>query len=351
MTEVIEVDVAIVGAGIGGLATAEGLHAHGHTVAVLDARDRVGGRIHTVGELDLGATWFWDSEERVGALLHRLGLTPFPQHLAGDTMFDDGRGGQRIPGNVIDGPAWRYPCGAATLTSGLADMLPDGSVHLDQAVTRIEEAAGDRIQVTTRSRCFSARHVVLAVPPALAVDAIDFVPGLPTTVATTAAATPVWMGQAIKVVAAYDTPFWRTAGLAGAAMSRSGPLQEIHDMSGLDGTPAALFGFAHTSTMRPGFEDDVRRQLVRLFGEPAGEPRSITVHDWSRDRWTVPPGAADNGNYGLFGHNVFQRSAMGDRLHWASTETASACAGHVEGALVAAERCVAAIRALHTALS
>ncbi|MFJ3037245.1 hypothetical protein [Streptomyces tendae] len=43
-------------------------------------------------------------------------------------------------------------------------------------------------------------------------------------------------------------------------------------MSGPDGQPAALFGFAHTRTVRPGFERAVTAQLARLFGPAAGAP-------------------------------------------------------------------------------
>ena len=42
------IDVAIIGAGVSGLAAASELHQRGLDIAVLEARDRVGGRIHTV---------------------------------------------------------------------------------------------------------------------------------------------------------------------------------------------------------------------------------------------------------------------------------------------------------------
>ncbi len=64
-----EVDVAIVGAGAAGIAAARACLAAGRTVAVLEARDRVGGRAVTVRlgghPVDLGAHW-----------LHAGGLNP-----------------------------------------------------------------------------------------------------------------------------------------------------------------------------------------------------------------------------------------------------------------------------------
>ena len=43
-------DVVVLGAGIAGLAAAERLGAAGRRVVVLEARDRIGGRIHTVDD-------------------------------------------------------------------------------------------------------------------------------------------------------------------------------------------------------------------------------------------------------------------------------------------------------------
>ncbi len=61
--EVRDVEVVVVGAGLAGLVAARDLVGAGHDVLVLEARDRVGGRVHTerfdpVGlDLDLGAEW------------------------------------------------------------------------------------------------------------------------------------------------------------------------------------------------------------------------------------------------------------------------------------------------------
>ncbi|MDX3229176.1 FAD-dependent oxidoreductase [Streptomyces sp. ME19-01-6] len=50
----------------------------------------------------------------------------------------------------------------------------------------------------------------------------------------------------------------------------------------------------------------------------------------------------------LFGHSLYQRPTLDGRLHWASTETATDHAGHIEGALAAGERAAAAVLASRT---
>ena len=55
-----QVDAVIVGAGVAGLTAARLLQDAGRTVVVLEARDRIGGRVHTDrtdGIVDLGASW------------------------------------------------------------------------------------------------------------------------------------------------------------------------------------------------------------------------------------------------------------------------------------------------------
>ena len=190
----------------------------------------------------------------------------------------------------------------------------------------------------------AAQHVVLALPPALAMHRIAFEPGLPERIASLAAATPVWMGAMAKVVVRYEHAFWRDIGLAGSAISHLGPMREIHDMSGPDGSPAALFGFVPLTGASPLPDDQaVVDQLTELFGPGAASPLEITIKDWRTDPDTSPPGVGALQAYQTYGHPLFQEPAWDGRLHWASTETATDAPGHIEGALAAAERAVTAI--------
>ncbi|XP_048246639.1 amine oxidase [flavin-containing] B-like isoform X1 [Haliotis rufescens] len=75
----IQVDVAVIGAGISGLSAACLLKKTGLRVAVLEAQDRVGGRTYTVrhpahGSVDVGGAYIGPTQNRVYRLVKELGL-------------------------------------------------------------------------------------------------------------------------------------------------------------------------------------------------------------------------------------------------------------------------------------
>ena len=87
-------DAAVVGAGYAGLAAARKLTEEGCSTVVLEARDRVGGRTHTVEEagakVDLGGQWVGPGQDHVYDLAAETGVATFAQWTAGaDVVLED----------------------------------------------------------------------------------------------------------------------------------------------------------------------------------------------------------------------------------------------------------------------
>ena len=90
MTEITR-DVVIVGAGAAGLTTANELKKAGLSVAVLEARDRVGGRLWTDvidgAMLEIGGQWISPDQTALIETVDELGLDTFSRYREGDSVY------------------------------------------------------------------------------------------------------------------------------------------------------------------------------------------------------------------------------------------------------------------------
>jgi monoamine oxidase len=127
---VARVDVVVVGAGLAGLAAARDLVKAGRSVVVLEARDRVGGRVlnRALGPAypgkvtEVGGQFVGPTQNRILALADEVGVERFPGLGPGQSVY------------IADGRVQRYD----------GDIPPDplGLADLAQMVARLDEMAG-----------------------------------------------------------------------------------------------------------------------------------------------------------------------------------------------------------------
>lgn len=360
--------VIIVGAGLSGLHTASLLQEQGINYRVLEARDRIGGRILSaavphktdLGRFDLGPTWFWPQyEPAISKLVEELKLETFVQQNDGDMLVErfQTKPPERcvMQENVHERGA-RLSGGMQSLIDAVAKTIPVEKIELEARVKGISlgEPGEMTVEVERNDRTIElikASNIVLALPPRLVARHIQFSPELPANLLADISEKPTWMGSQAKAVAVFDRPFWRESGLSGLVLSSAGPLQEIYDASPIEGA-GALFGFfGISSEVRHHMGQEkviqlVGNQLVKLFGSEAESPQAILFKDWANDADTaVGEDSSPFKNYLSYGAPKVTGDWQ-DKVIFAGTETNSQYSGHLEGALQSAEQAVSQLIAL-----
>lgn len=360
-------DIAIAGGGLCGLALANSLQAQGLAFAVFEARPRLGGRINTVEArnnglaMDLGAAWFWPvNQPRVTRLAQDLGLASFPQHDTGGllNLSDPDAPPVALELEDIHSGAQRIEGGTSRLIDALARRLPPDSLHLEQILERLL-LREDHVELVFRhgQSPILARQVVLALPPRLVEEKLDFDPPLNGQLREALRETPTWMGSHAKLAASYGgvdgmdaagidrAAFWREDGHSGNAVATHprAVLGEVHDACDALGARAGLTGFfALAAPVRAAFRLGLpllaRAQLAQWFGARA-QDAEIRIQDWADEPWTSARlDQAPAEEHPAYGNALLQTPFWDGRLHFGGTETASQGGGYMEGALEAAGR-------------
>jgi monoamine oxidase len=442
-------DAIVIGAGYAGLTAARLLKDAGKTVLLLEARDRVGGRVHTHYidnqlYVDLGGQWIGPTQDKIYALAQEMKVNTFKTYNEGKNVLVLNNKRREYTGLIptIDLPSllnidfvlkkldrlaqkidlthpWRsvhakdldrqtlatflrnniyfshaqkiieagletlFACspseisllhalfyiksgtnlnvllnvengaqqdrfvgGAQLIANKLAEILKE-NILLSQAVHKIKQDGGT-VEVFTEKGIFSAKKVIVAVPPPMA-QRIYYEPFLPAQRAQLLQRMP--MGTVIKCMAIYEKPFWREQGYSGQAILEEGYIQVTFDNSPSDAQHGILLGFslADRAKQLMGFSQEERKPLVlntfkRLFGEKAANPLYYIDKCWAEEEWSrgCYVGYMTTGAWTSLGEALAKPFG---NIHWAGTETSPIWNGYIEGAIRSGERVVKEILA------
>ncbi len=362
-------DVIVVGAGVAGLAAARQLTQAGRRTLVLEARDRIGGRIHTSRAwpdlpVDLGASWIHGSrgnpitriaadagartvptyyssyslygaqgpvsaaeEERLDAWrrrIHRIIRTgqrarrdasvwrTVAAGVGWATLAETDRSMVRsvlsseiemeYGGPLRETSTWWFDSDAALHGPDL--LLPDGyaavpdwlargvDVRVGEPVSAVESSGGE-FTVTTGSRGYRARRVVVTVPlGVLKADSISFRPALPA--AHRRAVAELGMGLLDKCVMRFEERFWpsRTDWIEFLPQPEMAWTEWV-DLTDAVGQPVLMAFSAATEARRGERRSDtdvvaaalavLRRALPAAPPAPAG----VQVTRWAEDPFSL----------------------------------------------------------------
>ncbi len=348
------VHTLIIGGGLSGIYAASLLAGKDRSLALLEARDRIGGRILCTEYKgyypDMGPSWYWPMiNPTMDRLVRKLRLPSYPQFETGLGRLQGRKGEvETIDGYPMDPPGYRLQGGMAALIQKLERALPRDLIRLNHPVCEVQRLErGIRVVVGQLDQppksLMEADHVILALPPRLAAGSILFTPDFSHDLTQAMLKAGTWMAGQGKFFALYERAEWRESGLSGQGFSYCGPLGEIHDGSAGDDSIAGLTGFVGIPALRRKTDgimiQAIVRQLETVFGPKAGRPVSIHYKDWAREAFT----ATDYDKRSAHAHPEFhppqgRTSIWNGHLHLAGTETAPRMGGYLEGALLSGKR-------------
>ncbi len=129
--ERIDTDVVIVGAGAAGLTAATKLVGAGRSVVVLEARDRIGGRLWTDtiegAMLEIGGQWVSPDQDALIETLDDLGLETYSRYREGENVYID-KGGVR---RLFEGEIFPVPARTEGEIVGLIEKLDELVAQID----------------------------------------------------------------------------------------------------------------------------------------------------------------------------------------------------------------------------
>jgi len=321
--------ITIIGAGVSGLYLAYLLEKK-YDVTIVEARDRVGGRIHSINTNDMGPSWVWSHQKKILKLISELKLELFSQYTQGLALFDTKAKLEKFQPQP-SAPSARMKGTLSSLIDELKSRLTDTKIILSEEVKSVQETQNG-VKIQTENNTYESEIAILTLAPRLTAK-LNFTPPLEETLKTKMLGTQTWMGSSAKCVVEFKKSLWKEAGLSGFTFSHIGPLGEIHDAS--EGEKHALFGFVSANANMSTFGADLNAQLHRLFDFEESEVLAIYLVDWREEKFSSAP--ADQLPLTAHPQYGINTNSYSQRILFSSTEFSFDNGGYIEGAISLAE--------------
>lgn len=333
--------ILIIGGGISGIYLGCRLKKEGFSIKILEANDRIGGRIYTKKvhntKVELGAAWLWKYNSELLKLCKDLEISLFEQNMKGDALFEASNTNLperfQIPKNQEI--SYRIDGGTKTILERLTKGFLENELELNQRVTKID-ADKTSIAAFTENSHFTADFIVSTIPPQLLINTIQFNPKLDEKIIQIAKNTHTWMKDSIKFAIVYKTPFWREKELSGVGFSNVGPFTEIYDHSDFENNHFALMGFLNgnlSDKTKEFREEKIKEQLFKFFGKEGKNYLSYQEKVWNQESLLSFEDNEFLTPHFNNGHSIYQQELLNGKFMIAGSETSASYGGYMEGAI------------------
>ena len=343
--------VIIIGAGISGLVAGYDLTIAGYDVTILEARDRIGGRVLTIRSpfsnnhyVEGGAARIKPNHDLTIAYANHFNLTLDPFYATSGDYVDFSNGNRTIIdnttylntsyGSTMRKNYLKIRGGSDQLTNAFANSSElSNKIYLNHAVTSITQNS-DNVIVDTGVNQFQADRVLCTVPLTV-LNKINFTPNL-SSEKQSAMNGGFRYAPATRIYIQFKNRFWENESLNG--WGNSDVPEEIWqpswDMSGNTGVLMSYLRWSAAEDMDTLNDDERNNSILNRWENifdgsinnfDTGVSKSWALDEWSKGAWASPTTSQNE----TLDESISQ---IEGRVHFAG-EHASNDRGWMQGAL------------------